>query len=235
MRIAVDNDDDDGDGERRNRFDNDEDDRERGNDSDPEFDTLIQHPVSPSHSLSPLPSLSQHPTVYPGCCIALSAPLTTSLCALLPPAPGLVLSIGSGTGLFEALLAAGPCNLDVVGVEVHPSVNHHLSPSRHRAVMGTRSLEPLAMDADVWLFVYPRRVALVDEYMAAYAHGAVRAVVWIGPSADWQDYRDCFGSFWDVQVRSAEELRGRAWETVAVATKDPTWNGEDGSKGTCNM
>ncbi|KAF1951985.1 hypothetical protein CC80DRAFT_528017 [Byssothecium circinans] len=168
-----------------------------------------------------LPSLALQPAVYPGCCVALSAPFLANLCALLPPSPAPILSIGSGTGLLEALLLAEPYNLSIVGVEVQPSVNRYLPPSTHRTVVGTHSLELLAAEATAWLFVYPRQVALLEEYMTAYGEGAVTTVVWIGPAADWQDYQGCFGSCWHVEPKSADSLGGRAWEVVAIATKKP--------------
>ncbi|KAF2640633.1 hypothetical protein P280DRAFT_507278 [Massarina eburnea CBS 473.64] len=186
---------------------------------DSEFDALVA-PTAPISHLPP-PSLAPAPAVYPGCCVALSEALIGNLGALLPPAPALVVSIGSGSGLFEALLLAEPCCLSLIGVEVQPSVNRYLPSSRHRAVVGTYSLEPLAAEATAWLFVYPRRVGLVDEYLATYGEGAVQTVMWIGPTADWQDYKACFGRGWDVRVTCADEMGGRAWEVVAVATKTP--------------
>lgn len=169
--------------------------------------------------LPSLPPLFSTPAIFPGCCLALSAPLLAYLAALLPAPPHSTLSIGSGYGLLEALLLAEPFNLNVIGVEVHPSPNQYLPASHHRTVTGTRFLEPLAADSTTWLFVYPRRVGLVDEYLEAYGAGALERVVWIGPAADWDDYKGCFASGWDVQVPSAEEHGGRAWELISIATK----------------
>lgn len=66
--------------------------------------------------------------------------------------------------------------------------------------------------------MYPRRVGLVNEYLAQYARGSVRQLIWIGPRADWEDYESCFGD-WDTTVQGADEVGGRAWELVVVATK----------------
>jgi len=186
---------------------------------DPEYDV---EPVAPAQSLPPpLPSLADKPAVHPGCCLALSAPLLAHLAALLGPSSNLILSIGSGYGLLEALLLAEPHCLDIVGVEVQPSSNRFLPASHHHTVSGSRFLDPRAAESAAWLFVYPRRVGLVDEYIAAYGDGTVERMVWIGPTADWEDYKGCFGRAWAVEVRSADEVGGRAWELIAVALKLP--------------
>jgi hypothetical protein len=199
-------------------------------DFDPEYDFELEpepepepEPSSPAEShLTPLPSLlPEKPAVHPGCCLALSAPLLVHLVPLLAPSPRLTLSIGSGYGLLEALLLAEPYRLNIVGVEVQPSSNRYLPASHHRTVSGSRFLEPLAAESATWLFVYPRRVGLVDEYIAAYGDGDVETVVWIGPTADWEDYKGCFARTWTVEVRGADEIGGRAWELIAVATKLP--------------
>jgi hypothetical protein len=65
--------------------------------------------------------------------------------------------------------------------------------------------------------VYPRRVGLVREYMGQYRYGLKR-VVWCGPRADWDDYKECFER-WDVDVKGADEVGGRGWEVVAVAKR----------------
>lgn len=72
------------------------------------------------------------------------------------------------------------------------------------------------------MFVYPRRVGLVEEYIQLYGREQgghkVREVVWIGPTCDWEDYKSCFEG-WDVDVKSADLVGGRPWETIAVARK----------------
>jgi hypothetical protein len=157
--------------------------------------------------------------VHHGCCIALSTPLLAHLARLMAPAPRLALSIGSGYGLLEALLVANPYHVNIVGVEVQPSSNRYLPALHHRTVSGSRFLEPLAAESATWLFVYPRRVGLLEEYIAAYGSGGVEVVIWVGPTADWEDYKGCFEYSWDVQVRSADEVGGRTWELIAVAMK----------------
>lgn len=179
---------------------------------DPEYD------AEPPSLPPSLPPLSEKAAVYSGCCLALSAPLLDHLGTLLPRAPSLILSIGSGYGLLEAYLIAEPHLLHVVGVEVAPSSNKHLRTANHRTVHGTRSLEPLAAEAAAWLFVYPRRVGLVNEYLAQHHGAKLETILWIGPVLDWNDYQSCFAG-WDVRLQSANEVGGRAWELIAVARR----------------
>jgi len=166
----------------------------------------------------PLPALTERPVAYPGCCLALSLPLVTYLHSLLPPSPALTLSIGSGFGLLEAHLHTAPHSPRIIGVEVEPSPNKYLPAMNHRTVHGTRFLEPLAEAAATWLFVYPRRVGLLGEYMDEYGESNVSQIIWIGPQADWHDYKGCFEE-WKVHTRNADEVGGRAWELIAVADK----------------
>ncbi|KAI8943353.1 hypothetical protein NX059_001370 [Plenodomus lindquistii] len=166
-----------------------------------------------------LPLLTPDPIAYSGCCLALSKPLVDYVSTLLPPPPSFALSIGSGFGLLEAHLATGAYNVYVVGVEVAPSSNVYLCEQHHRVVSGSRFLDPLAAKATAWLFIYPRRVGLVHEYLLEYGGLAVDTVIWAGPKADWDDYKDCFTVSWEVDVHSADEIGGRAWELVAIAKK----------------
>lgn len=169
--------------------------------------------------MEPLPPLAAIPTAYAGCCLALSKTLLDFMATLLPRPPSLVLSIGSGYGLLEAYLATQTQNRHIIGVEVAPSSNLYLPDGQHRIVVGSRFLEPLAADAKTWLFVYPRRVGLVREYLAEFEDGKVDRIVWAGPHADWHDFEDCFPSTWKIALHNAGEVGGRAWELIAVISK----------------
>jgi len=165
------------------------------------------------------PALAAIPTAYSGCCLALSKPLLDFIATLLPPQPALVLSIGSGYGLLEAYLASNTYHLRIIGIEVAPSSNLYLPESQHRLVHGSRFLEPLAADATTWLFVYPRRVGLVQEYLAAFEDRNVDKIIWAGPHADWHDFKGCFTARWHAALYNAGEVGGRAWELIAVLSK----------------
>lgn len=185
-------------------------------DSDDELDIDSLLPVE---ELLPLPQLTDKATVYSGCCLALGTPLVAHVRSLLPPAPALTLSIGSGFGLLEALLIAAPCSSNIVGVEVAPSPNAYLPRANHRVVHGTRFHEPLAAEAEAWLFVYPRRVGLVTEYLTSYGNQAVQKIIWIGPQADWDDYKGCFVDGWEVHTTGADIAGGKTWELIATARR----------------
>lgn len=195
---------------------------------DAELDTdenLIDHQTSPAlwpapalPALPALPQLLASPRVYSGSCLALSTQLVAYIQSLLAPPPCIAVSIGSGFGLLEAHLMNGTDAVHVIGVEVEPSPNKYLPPSHHRTVNGTRFLEPLTARATTWLFVYPRRVGLVKEYMAAYGEGSVERIIWAGPRADWDDYKTCFTG-WHLHEQEAGAVGGHAWELIAVASK----------------
>ncbi|KAF2280464.1 uncharacterized protein EI97DRAFT_430182 [Westerdykella ornata] len=172
----------------------------------------------------PLPTLTDAPKTFSGCCLGLSLPLLNHVHMTLSAAPGLVISIGSGYGLLEALLLSRPYSVNIIGVEVQPSSNQYLPPSHHRVVAGSRFLDSSALKSAVWLFVYPKRVGLVGEYVKAYGMGLVQKIIWAGPKLDWDDYRPVFldksaGMIWRVETRSADEIGGHAWEMLAIATK----------------
>lgn len=172
-------------------------------------------------SLPPLPQLTSSPTTYSGSCLALSTRLVEYLQTLLAPPPCITVSIGSGFGLLETYLMSGTHGLHIVGVEVEPSPNKYLPSSHHRIVNGTRFLEPLAAQATTWLFVYPRRVGLVQEYITAYSQEGVEKIVWAGPKADWDDYKPCFTG-WHLKEQDAGSVGGHAWELIAIASKKST-------------
>ncbi|KAF2746741.1 hypothetical protein M011DRAFT_403987 [Sporormia fimetaria CBS 119925] len=177
-----------------------------------------------SVDVSNLPILTSMPKVYSGCCLALSSRLLCYLRTTLLSNPGPVLSVGSGYGLLEAIMLAPPYDMPITGVEVHPSSNRYLPPTHHRVVPGSRFMDSLAEQASVWMFVYPKRVGLITDYISRHGAGNLKAIIWMGPRADWEDYRVCFATrtqalSWSVDAKSADQAGGAAWEMVAVATK----------------
>ncbi|EQB53658.1 hypothetical protein CGLO_06598 [Colletotrichum gloeosporioides Cg-14] len=178
----------------------------------------------PPFTPPPLPQLTDFPQTIPDSCLSLSIPLLSALHALLPPAPTLTLSIGSGTGLVEALLQSLPdaAPLNLVSVEVAPSPNKYHHP--HRTVPGTWAVEDLARETAAWLFVYPKQVALVREYMRLFVEGpGPEVVVYVGPRMDWGDFGGVLdGGGREVEVwgeERMEDVGGRGWEVVAVVRR----------------
>ncbi|KAL0941648.1 uncharacterized protein CTRU02_204411 [Colletotrichum truncatum] len=175
---------------------------------------------------APLPQLTNEAQTITDSCLSLSIPLLRAIHACVPRAPAISLSIGSGTGLVEALLQSlpdQPYPINLVSVEVAPSPNKYHAP--HRTVPGTWALDPLASEAGAWLFVYPKQVALVKEYMAALfdndGGGSPETVIYIGPRMDWDDFKGAFerpgvGTIELWSEERMEEVGGRAWECVAV-------------------
>ncbi len=131
--------------------------------------------------------LSDRPTLYPDCCCSISRGLIQTLLSILPSDPELTLSVGSGSGLLEALLLRQSRKLNVHGVEVSSSVNKYLPEERTQLVAGTWALASSAKDASAWIFVYPREVQLIEKYIQSYGKGIVRQIIWIGPLADREE------------------------------------------------
>ncbi|KAI1073858.1 hypothetical protein F5B20DRAFT_565680 [Whalleya microplaca] len=144
--------------------------------------------------------LSDTPQRYPGCCLSLSNELLNHLGSLFKnhAKSGLILSIGSGTGLLEELLHAHlnkepNCKLRVEGVEV-PSTNIHLPEDRINVVNGTWAICRRAADSVALVFVYPRSAELVNSYVDSFLQkpGYVKLALWLGPKADWEEFAACF-------------------------------------------
>ncbi|KAF2202770.1 hypothetical protein GQ43DRAFT_391476 [Delitschia confertaspora ATCC 74209] len=194
-------------------------------------------PVFP-HSLPPL---TETPKAHPGCCLTLSLPLLTFLMSQLPPFPFMTLSIGSGTGLLEALLlshslspsspsssSSSSRRLNIQTVEVAEKENQHMPPELHHTVPGTWALVEEARRASGWMFVYPKLTSLVERYLNEFVReekGAiVKTILWIGPAMDWEDFEGMFRTLkgWKTEVWNAKDVGGRAWEVVAITSKTET-------------
>ncbi|KAI9037576.1 putative cytochrome P450 [Aspergillus affinis] len=148
--------------------------------------------------------LSPTPTAFPNCCLSISTTLLSHLASLLPQVPSFTISIGSGSGLLEALLSHRHPNVSVEGVEVNSTVNRYIPEQNMNTVHGTWDLHPRVKDAAAWMFVYPREPKLVSKYLDGFTGGEVKVILWLGPRADWADYEPCFRDsevFADVQVQ----------------------------------
>lgn len=136
--------------------------------------------------------LGHEPAHFADCCVAISRPLIEAIAVHLPPKPSLILSIGSGRGLLEHLLlqymsAEDATPVDLYGVEVPTCVNKYLPEGRVLRVASTSTLYADAMFASALLFVYPRQVSLIAQYLDACLNAALEKVLWLGHRSDWPD------------------------------------------------
>ena len=172
--------------------------------------------------------LAEHsPTHLPDCCSSLSVSLLKHLASLLPPDPALTLSIGSGSGLLEALLLYQRPAVDLKAVEVPTTNNKYMPTDRFQTVNGYRDLCDSAADASAWMFVYPRDVWLLREYVQAFGGQKCHLIIWIGPRAD-QLESGFFGEMWAKE--EMEECGLKEYEIMALWRRRSMDN--DGSKST---
>ncbi|KAK7521257.1 uncharacterized protein IWZ02DRAFT_282871 [Phyllosticta citriasiana] len=165
------------------------------------------------------PPLSSTPRHHPDCCLSLSATFLSELDSLLSADGCLALSIGSGSGFFEAQLQAHDPTLLVEGVEVDSSINKYLPEEATWNVGGTWDLCPRAKEAQVWIFVYPRDPGLIKRYFDAHADGKVEIVIWLGPRLDWEDFQDCFKSPAFGPIGIVEDCGLAPYEMMAVTKR----------------
>ncbi|EKG17087.1 hypothetical protein MPH_05659 [Macrophomina phaseolina MS6] len=166
-----------------------------------------------------LPTLSDVPTHHPDCCLSLSNNLFSILTHTISTVPGPILSIGSGSGLFEALLASRTTSRMIEGVEVSSSVNKYLPEESAYVVGGTWHLCPRARDAAIWVFVYPRVPALVKKYFEALGSTSVKLAVFLGPKADWADFQDAFEASGFLSPEIIEKCGLVPYEMMAIIRK----------------
>ena len=134
-----------------------------------------------------LPQISGIPTFHHDCCCPLSTTLIHRLSDILPLDPDLTFSIGSGSGLLEALLLREGPDINLHAVEVSGSINTYLPNERMQLVRGTWDLASAAKGATAWIFVYPRDCKLIQRYIHEYGVKTLAQIVWIGPLADHRD------------------------------------------------
>lgn len=177
----------------------------------------------PRHHLLPMkrvPRLSKDPTHLADCCTSLSAELISTLVAILPRQPALALSVGSGTGLLEALIMRQCPDIRLQVTEVSETVNQYLPRESLNIVYGTWALCALAGEAAAWMFVYPRQASLLQNYIIEYGKRAVVTIVWLGPRVDFAEHREVFeqlGSSWTIEI--AKDCGISTYEILAVWRK----------------
>ncbi|KAG5665939.1 hypothetical protein KAF25_010064 [Fusarium avenaceum] len=160
-----------------------------------------------------LPELDSQgaPVRFPFCCLSISSKLLQILTNIfsnttLSDENPTVLSIGSGTGILEALLLAHSQSrslLNIEGVEVQQlggkaPVNRYLPEQAIYTVRGTWDVVSRLHDPDVTalMFVYPRQPGLISEYIKVISEQdlKVQVIVWLGPMADWEVFEPCFSA-----------------------------------------
>jgi hypothetical protein len=194
---------------------------------------------------TPLPKISSVASQLPDCCLSISTKLLDILIQEVLSSSGhklrtgTILSIGSGSGLLEALLldrlqaeniatndivnagTLGKRDLSVIGVEVYQAegdpINKYLPEQAVATVRGTYSLSPLVSEGGVCalLFVYPRQKRLVAEYVEQVVKGKTSCdvILWLGPLADWTEFESC--------------LKGSSAESGVILNEPTVISGED--------
>ena len=169
-----------------------------------------------------LDKLTNQPSHFGDCCPGVSKPLVETLLDRLPQHPALILSIGSGSGLLEALLLQASAHhhkqaVNLFGVEVPTCINSHLAEERLLRVPSTLSLHPDAFLASALMFVYPRDASLIGKYLEALLEGALDQIIWFGHRHDWPPVKDLLvATFDNVELVCGPGIAD--YEMVANAT-----------------
>ncbi|KAM0252925.1 hypothetical protein ACHAP5_000788 [Fusarium lateritium] len=191
-----------------------------------------------------LPKLDSQgaPVRFPICCLSISSKLLQILTDIfsntaLSDETSTTLSIGSGSGILEALLLThwqSRSLLSIEGVEVQQlggkaPVNRYLPEQAVYTVRGTWDVVSRLQDPDVTalMFVYPRQPGLVSEYIKAITEQDlnVQVIVWLGPMADWEVFEPCFstgngtGQFGVSERRQGAEAGLDEYELMAVVRR----------------
>lgn len=177
-------------------------------------------------------ALTTEPKHHPECCLSLSHRLFLRLTDLvreeLEASRGdfLLLSVGCGTGFFEAALNAhlqeqNLFQTRVEGVEVASADTQHLSSELVHRVRGTRDICRRAEAADILMFVYPREGELVKRYCTQFGKN-IRMVLWLGPRADWVAQQDLLHNIDGFNGPVLLENPGLASYEIAIAYRNNT-------------
>ncbi|KAJ9422160.1 hypothetical protein QL093DRAFT_2306159 [Fusarium oxysporum] len=161
------------------------------------------------------------------------APIRTPDCYHAKRETPTVLSIGSGSGLLEALFLAyinsqrqrsssdhAMVNIEGVEVQQFGMRDHVNSYLPEQAIHTVRDVTAL-------MFVYPRQPALISRYMKVIAEQGlkVEAIVWLGPMVDWEVFEPCFNTghescqFVVVGKKHGYEVGLDEYESMAVARR----------------
>ncbi len=124
---------------------------------------------------------------FPDLCPAVSKPLIKIIVESLPPAPALILSVGCGSGLLEAMCLEGGKALNLHGVEVPDCHVKYLPDTSVLRVASTSSVHEKAVLATAVMFCYPRKSELVARYLDVCTGGALEQLLWFGHRSDWPE------------------------------------------------
>lgn len=176
--------------------------------------------------MATLPEISDVPRHYPDCCLSLSTNLIQQIGQLQSPASTLI-SIGSGSGLLEALIQQQIPQIRTLGLEVSDSVNKYLAPENAIVVKGTWDIYDKSSEDDTWLFVYPRSPRLVSGYLELSK--VPNTVIWLGPRKDWEDFRAPFLAFGKFKIEEIEDAGLASYEAMFVMRQGNVNSSIDGS------
>ncbi|CAG8362635.1 unnamed protein product [Penicillium salamii] len=162
--------------------------------------------------------LSPSPQRFPDCCLGISSTLLDHLISILPQKPTFTVSVGSGSGLLEALIV-NRGDVSVHGVEIGSSVNRYIAEEDMHVVTGGWGLCPAAQQASAWIFVYPRDPRLIKKYIDTYGHLSIELIVWLGPRVDWPDYETQFTQSLFSDLIFPDNIGLTPYEIMVVARK----------------
>lgn len=161
-----------------------------------------------------LPHLTTMPLHHPDCCASLSSTLISNILRFLPPKPSFTISIGSGTGLLEALILQARPGVHLEAVEVPGlTLNQYLPEESTHVVGGTWDTCPRASKATVWMFAYPRETSLVRKYFDELRTPSVELLVWLGPRVDYLAMNQFMPSSWALEMLDG---CGSQYELLAI-------------------
>ncbi|PTU20460.1 hypothetical protein P175DRAFT_0492817 [Aspergillus ochraceoroseus IBT 24754] len=163
--------------------------------------------------------ISTSPRTFPDCCLAISSILVTRLATLLPSKPAFAISVGSGSGLLEALIAHRHPSIQIEGIEVDLAVNRYLPEESIDTIRGTWDIHSRAAQASAWMFVYPRQPKLVAKYLDTYGDQRVELILWLGPRIDWADYEAYFHQSLFTELSFPADTGLTPYEMLVIARR----------------
>ncbi|KAJ5872745.1 uncharacterized protein N7529_005098 [Penicillium soppii] len=163
--------------------------------------------------------LSSSPQRFPDCCLGISSTLIAHLSSILPKKPTFTVSVGSGSGLLEALIVNHDENVTVQGVEIGSAVNRYIAEEHMNVVIGGWGLCSAAQQATAWMFVYPRDPKLIKKYIDTYGDRPLELIAWLGPKVDWPDYELQFRQSSFSELTYPDDIGLTPYEVMVIARR----------------